>query len=264
MPLIHIPSSLGGFPFLPAAAAAFTCDAADFDGTNDWLNRGADFTGSADSSLGIFSGWVRIDGSDATYMGIVRHVSGQCNIERTSGDKFEVELWDPTNMVNVVRMRSTTSYTTSTTWLHFLASWSTNFTAGNKLTHLYINDVDDKNLLVDSVSGSDVDYTPTDWAVGARSAAGAGPFNGALAEIYFAPGQYLDFSVESNRRKFISATGKPVDLGADGSTPTGTAPILYCRMADGAAASTFGTNLGSGGGMTINGTLDIASTSPSD
>ena len=246
-------------------AAAFTCDAADFDGTNDWLNRGADFTGSANSSLGIFSGWVRIDGNDGTARGLVRDTGGFAEMEISNTDKFIIRMFSPDpGGVQIIIMATTTSYTTDAAWRHFLASWSVDFTVGNKLTHLYINDVSDKNLTTDSVLGYSVDYTRADWIVGARSAAGAGPFSGALAEVYFAPGQFLDFSTEANRRKFISATGKPVDLGADGSTPTGTAPIVYCRMADGAAASTFGTNLGSGGGMTINGTLDIASTSPSD
>ena len=35
-----------------------------------------------------------------------------------------------------------------------------------------------------------------------------------LAEVWIAPGQYIDLSIESNRRKFITAGSKPVELGA--------------------------------------------------
>jgi hypothetical protein len=45
--------------------------------------------------------------------------------------------------------------------------------------------------------------------------------------------------------------GAPVSLGADGSTPTGTAPIIFLS----GATSSWETNKGSGGGFTENGGL---------
>jgi hypothetical protein len=63
--------------------------------------------------------------------------------------------------------------------------------------------------------------------------------------------------------KFYNA-GKPVNLGADGSLPTGTAPAVFLRCAPSAAASTFANNLGTGGAFTITGALTDATTSPSD
>lgn len=56
------------------------------------------------------------------------------------------------------------------------------------------------------------------------------------------------------------ATGKPVDLGADGSTPTGTAPGVYLT----GGAATFATNLGTAGSFAVTGTLTNAASSPSD
>jgi len=55
---------------------------------------------------------------------------------------------------------------------------------------------------------------------------------------------------------------KPVDLGSDGSTPTGTAPIMYFSRRNG--ASTWGDNKGSGGTFTQSGTFLAGSDSPSD
>ena len=78
-------------------------------------------------------------------------------------------------------------------------------------------------------------------------------FNGALAEVYFAPGQYLYFSIASNRRKFISRTGKPVHLGTTGMLPTGTAPLVYHHLDDAEAVANFATNRGTGGNFTITG-----------
>jgi len=51
---------------------------------------------------------------------------------------------------------------------------------------------------------------------------------------------------------------RPADLGSNGSTPTGTQPLIYFN---GDAASA-GTNAGSGGNFTINGSPTDAETNP--
>ena len=56
---------------------------------------------------------------------------------------------------------------------------------------------------------------------------------------------YFDFSVEANRRKFFDALGYPVDLGSDGSNPSGDQPHVYLN-----AGFHNGTNLGAGGNFT--------------
>ena len=53
--------------------------------------------------------------------------------------------------------------------------------------------------------------------------------------------------MKENRRKFISAAGRPVNLGANGSGPTGNQPIIYCPTGDGT------NNLGYGGNFSANG-----------
>lgn len=67
--------------------------------------------------------------------------------------------------------------------------------------------------------------------------------------LYSAPGQYLDISNVTNLNKFIDTGGEAVDLGADGSTPTGVAPLMYFK----GAAATFHTNLGTGGAFSVAG-----------
>lgn len=51
-------------------------------------------------------------------------------------------------------------------------------------------------------------------------------FTGELAEVWFTDSK-IDLSSSTNRQKFYSATGYPVDLGSDGSTPTGSQPVVY-------------------------------------
>ena len=244
--------------------ALITVDSADFDGTNDWLTRGADLTGAADSKSGIVSMWLRIDGGDggSAHLLVNHTVLGGGSgflrffVQRVTTNIFRVTGANAAG-TTILRLDTVATYTAGATWLHLLISWD----LATSAEHLYVNDVLD--LSVVTSTNDSIDHTVADFAIGAQ-ADGTVKFDGCLAEVYFAPGQYLDFSVITNRRKFISSGGKPVYLGADGSTPTGTAPIVYQHLDDAEAAANFAVNAGSGGGFTVNGTLATGSTSPSD
>lgn len=239
--------------------APFPVNAVDFDGTNDYLLRGSALTGAVDSATGIFSVWLRFDGGDGSEQGIWRDNESRFTIVRQTTNTLRVQLRNSAGTSSLT-FDTVGTLTAGGTWKHILASWNTNFSAGNKVTHLYVSDVSDKTVISDASGTFNVDYTPsTNVAVGATTA-GVSKFNGCMAELYVAIGQFLDFSDSANRRKFISAIGKPVDLGADGSLPTGSAPIVYLNN----PAASFGTNKGTGGDFTITGSLDTASTSPSD
>lgn len=228
-----------------------SCDGAKFDGTNDYMTRGAGLTGAADSKTGIFSTWWKFDAA-----------SGQEVL--LAGARFSISR-DNTNWVyisganaagtNILQMTSAGSYGNG--WKHILASWDLSAATGR----IYISDALDFNLL--TATNDNIDYTVADWVIGAYTD-GTLKQNGCQAETYFAPGQYLDFSIEANRRKFISKAGKPVDLGADGSLPTGTAPLVYLHLAKSEAVANFATNRGTGGNFSITGILDTATTRPSD
>jgi hypothetical protein len=87
-------------------------------------------------------------------------------------------------------------------------------------------------------------------------------FDGDIAEVYIAVGQWLDLTVQANREKFVLG-GKPVNLGADGSLPTGVAPTIYLRK----PLSEFVINQGSGSSSSfsnIGTAISNATTSPSD
>ena len=237
-------------------------DSADFDGTNDYMTRGAGLDGAADSKTGIMSVWCRVDGGD----GAVRDILTAATTVAGGAIRFEIGI-DTANKFFVVGRNSaatailsltSSAHLAGATWFHVLMSWNL-ATAGAR--SVYVNDTDETSQV--TFTDDTIDYTWADWGIGAGPDASA-KFNGCMAEFYFAPGQYLDFSIVANRRKFISGSGKPVYLGADGSAPTGTAPIAYQRVADGAAVATFATNLGTGGDFAITGTLTAGSTNPSD
>lgn len=238
------------------------CDSADFDGTSDYMTRGAGLTGAANAKTGIFSAWIRLDGGDGAQIemlhGTVSLGGGDTRFHcfRGSGNKISIFGFNAAG-ISILNVATVASYTAGATWYHVLSSWD----LASAATHLFINDVSDESTV--TATDDTIDYTLGDWAIGAMPST-IQKFNGCLAEFYFAPGQYLDFSAIANRRKFISAGGNPVVLGADGSFPTGTAPLVYQHLADGEAVANFATNRATGGDFTITGTLTTGSTSPSD
>ena len=72
---------------------------------------------------------------------------------------------------------------------------------------------------------------------------------GSLAEVYFNIKESSYFN-PSGITSFRSG-GKPVSLGASGATPTGNSPDVYLKN----AAASFGTNSGTGGNLTVTGSL---------
>ena len=123
---------------------------------------------------------------------------------------------------------------------------------------IYIDDASDADTHT-IIEDDTIEYTVANASVGARIS-GSDKLNGCLSEMYFQDGEFLYFTIESNRRKFISSGGKPVDLQSDGSGPTGTQPIVYFS----GATVSWHTNDGNGGSMTETGELTDCGDSPSD
>ncbi len=213
----------------------------DFDGAADYLSRGAELTGAADGKVGLFSGWVRFDGGDGVAQRLLCTEDGFFYVNKKVDNALDILAYASGPSVRHLDITTSSTFTASASWVHFLISWN----LAIPIAHLYVDDVSDKieNILTDGV----IDYTRSDWHVGAHDAPNY-YLNGALAELYFSL-EYLDISVTANRRKFISAAGHPVPLGADGSLPTGTAPIIYMRE----RWNNCGINSGTGGDFVIHG-----------
>ena len=221
--------------------------------------RDAQLTGIANGFVGLISFWFRVDTDAASNnTSILNTVGGGFSCSIRTSDKFRVHI----NTVAYGDLDHDTSgtYTASSTWHHLISSWNTNASAGNKVCQIYVDDADVSVKVNDSNAASPVPYLddPSDWQVGRG-------WYGGISELYFNTIQYYDLDTEDNRRKFIDADGKPVDLASDGSNPTGSAPMLYMRVQDGGAVGDFATNQGGGGGMTKKtGTPALSSDSPSD
>jgi len=239
----------------------FVALAADFDGTNDWLRRNAGLTGATNDDQGILSIWFRVDGGDGASRTFLSSQGFQKQFHLLATGFYNMRLLSTTAQVILFEENSNAIPSAGANWHHILIAWDMSVPT----CQVYIDDVagaiDD--TCIDTVNL--VSNTDSDWFIGANSSSGNLKFDGCMSEFYFNHQDTLDLSVEANRRKFNngsggSAGGKPVDLGSDGSTPTGNAAIIYMN-GNGASA---GTNAGTGGNFSINGATADCSTSPSN
>lgn len=233
-------------------------DGVTFDGANDWLARGGDLTGSADGRQGTCSFWVKFNGGDAAEQRILGNFDANVKIFRDVGNHLHVYLANAAFSISYENRQGDAYTIVAGAWHHVLVSWDMNFAAGAKKCHIYIDDAQPGDSPSDTGAAFDIDYTSTNWVVGVNGDQNGQYLNADLAAFWFAEGVYYDLTNATNRRKFITADLKAADLGADGSTPTGSKPIVYLN----GPASGFQTNLGTGGNYTVSGALTDAATDP--
>jgi hypothetical protein len=211
------------------------------NGSNQYFNRGAAFTSIADSKTGIISFWVKWGAASDAQFNPILYGDSNNRIYKSSDDKLYVDF---VNGSAAVSLQGVSTWTSASGWTHVIMAWDSSDINKSKT---YVNGSSDANA--GTQANVNILYTGvTDWGVMAL-AGGALPVSCCISELYFAAGQWLDLTNSTNVQKFRTSGGKPVNLGTDGSTPTGSAPTLYMHVYD-------GTNAGSGGNLTLhNGAL---------
>lgn len=255
-----------------ATTGDISCDAADFD-TNDMLYR-ATLTGQTNSDSFILSFWFYLDALEATDADGA--IFMDANSDGTAeGNAILCDVRAADAALSIVAAATGTDLTlrkngiiATGAWHHVLAS--VDIGAGIRQVAYdgtLISSWDTNTAATGSFKWGSVGSVANHyWTVGGTkfSFGELGKMDGAMAEFYFAPGQSLDLTEATNIEKFRTSDGKPVDLGADGSIPTGTTPLIYLHLDDGEAANNFGINRAGTGNFTVSGSLATRATSPSD
>ena len=233
-----VTGSLGNVVFQPGGR---------FDGSNGFLARGAQYTGLSDGQKGTLAMKMRINAGLGSNMDFIRPNAGRFLIRLGTDNKLRIFGQNSTNISIDTRTTNTLS---ADTWYNVLLSWDVE---NDSNAQMYMNDTDDVAAPATFDSAQLIDYTDTDWGIGAGPT-GTNYVNGDIVFLWFTDSK-IDFSVEANRRLFFDATGNVADLGEDGSTPTGTAPIVFVGY--GRKGNDMAANLGSGGGHIINGDIGL-------
>jgi peptidoglycan hydrolase-like protein with peptidoglycan-binding domain len=257
-------------PASPPAPAPYVAKAVHFDGTNANLMRSTPLIGVPDSPTGVYSFWIKssfpVTYAPAGYQAVFMF------IDTTNGNIFfqdaapsdtrlglDFDLWNADNSLHI---EAEGESPTVGGWDNYVLSWDLSV-GGSHVVQIAQNG----SLVSSTIVHDDGGTLNANWSAATLQFPDIQdlPFSGGVgnpvdkADVYLAPGQFLDLSIPSNIEKFIK-NGKPVDLGPNCSGPIGTAPAV-CFSGD---ATTFGTNQGTGGAFTLTGTLTDADTSPSN
>ncbi len=237
-----------------AASSGLIYEGITWDGSNDYLSRGADLSGNANGKVGstvLFLNPTTVAAQQRIYRGSTEGL----NIIIDTIGRISVVAKN-TGGTDIMNLPSVNSAYTIGSRNCIMISWDlTNNTSANR--HMYVNDT---NVLdtVSTFTNDTIDYTNADHGIGAAHD-GSNKYNGDSGPIWISFDEFIDFSDSANRRKFCTSDGRAKNLGSDGSTPTGTSPIIFQALAKNGTLSTFKTNKGSGGGFTETGALTLAS-----
>ncbi len=236
-------------------AGGYVATAVEYDGTNDGLTT-TSFTGAA-GKQGVINLWFYYSGATwaTTSQRLIelRNTAGATRVDllAATNGRLTLTLKNTAN-TNILNYTTTASTFNAQTWYNLLISYN----LASSTFQWYKSDA---SVSTASATLSD-DTTEAQTRAGVGSGSGgASKWRGYLADVLYHP-TFLDLSDANNRRKFINASGKPVDLGADGSTPLGLQPTIYLS---GVVAS-WQTNKGTGGGFTEVGDITAAPSSPSN
>ncbi len=230
------------FAFWKAASGGtFTYHATGFSG-DDRLERDGALTGITATNTWTVSFWFKF--TDAAYDGSVMTVlffgdyttANPFVVDRTSGNLIRVACRDSSNGI-LVNLFTSATFTAGGGWHH--AFISNNGTTSN----LYIDGASDKNESSQSATSVPFTYTGTspaaDWSIGMFPDTNF-PAAMKISELWFSN----TYTAAPTNWRSGSA---PANLGSDGSTPTGTAPLIYLKD----PAALFATNSGTGGNFTV-------------
>jgi hypothetical protein len=231
---------------------AYTAPAVHFDGATSF--QSVDPITVTDSAQGFFSFWLKpaVDESGMAFL------HNDQFIVNSSGGGIHIELADEEYNSYLYLDSMGDPVITNAAWNHILIAWDTNFNPGSRRVALYVND---DQVMLDPGDDEGVAFTvgisfEQLFALSYISARTEGDVADAGMWVGSSIVEADSTILEVNRRKFIDASGKPVD-----PTNWPASPVL--KFSGNAAA--FATNQGSGGAFALTGgSLTDAGTSPSD
>lgn len=227
-----------------------TANAGAFGGTNEKLNRGADYTGNANSKQWSFAIWALYDAGGATNSKVLAFTDNRFYEILKNGSEIVVVQAEETGGSLILDVNSGANTLTQDTWECIMGSFDM---ADTGKRHLYFGDTD--VLSVSTYTDDTIDFTQPEHHLFGRSSIRQWSGDGSIFWMNF--GQYIDFSVESNRRIFYSSNGiVPAALASSTNGNVGGLgqPLVFLNSPFGS----YQNNLGSGGGLTEAGTITAA------
>ena len=217
-----------------------------YPGTNStptgitWAEGQIDASEIDDLQEFIFSAWIKFEdypsGNDKyRIFTVAENGASRVNIELNTDGSLTLRVRPSNSLTIVDNIDSANRFQKNNKWYHILLSFDASSTSTNIL--LFVNDepwhwgssngTESPSASVSQIwrYGSDTGYSFGSY-LNSSGVPGGDAFRGWISEA-FVSATYLDLSVRNNRRKFITDDLLPADLGTDGSTPLGEAPLFY-------------------------------------
>jgi SPP1 family predicted phage head-tail adaptor len=218
-----------------SATTVFAINSVHFDGTSDYLLRGAGLTGAVDSKRLVGSVWIRRTAGFGTIQRILYSTGTSLSVGFAANNTVSIVA---ENSAGSIILLANSLVAITDTNVHHIA-WA--FDLANSARRLIY--VDDAPSISVTHTNANIDFTVANYAIGARDT-GQEKYAGDMADLQVWFGKDLDISDTLTRRMFITADGKPVDPAVPAATALGV-PII--RLSGG--TDTWQTNDGSGGGF---------------
>jgi hypothetical protein len=221
----------------------FWARSASFDGvTTNYLTR-ADSAGATDNKL-VTLAFSFIKQTTGSYAFSVMNGIADKFFIRIDGSDINLQARNSagTRILDVNFAQATSS----DVWYTLLLSLDLS-NAANR--HCYING-SSVSFGSPTYTNDNIGYTSAN-EIRIGGANGQGAYSGDLSAVYFI-NSYIDFSQESNRNLFVDQLGYPKDLTPAIDAGDIPDPLIYMKFDD---TSALGTNSGTGGDFTVNGTV---------
>ena len=234
-------------PYVGARGSSeYWAESAKFNGTNQYLQRlasGSSALGASNGKVASFAVAYRGNGA----MSSNDYTFGTGTNANTFSSYFSLFWANSSGRMNVIAKNSagTNIYVNTSTNAYATDAWHVmlcSFDLGNSLSNFWIDGVN--NNVASTLLNDTVAFSQEQFVVAGLSTNTSYLSNQNIGFFWFNT-EYIDFSQEANRLKFFDAFNFPVDVGEDGSLPTGNQPLIYMNE-----GFHLGTNLGSGGNFT--------------
>jgi len=226
--------AMGKQRYVPEAASFVSAD-------SDSLTRGGNLTGIADTKRVTGSFWVKRTSLSGGAVKEIYSATSRFRITFDTGDNLRIT---GRNAADTSILSHSSAAITDSDWHHVIFSIDMENQADS---HVYVDDVDVTNFF--TFTDDFIDISASWHTIGANG--GSNLLDAHIADFWLETDTYLDLSDTQNRRKFIDASGNPVDLGTNGEGPLGAAPDVFLS----GNIEDWHTNKGTGGGFTENGAL---------
>lgn len=217
-------------------------------GAETVLSSSTQLTNVSNSTKGTVSFWMKRTATASGYQIPIRLDSTIGGLHRcilvqsfSNGSSMSLYVRKADNTDYSVA-RYVTYNTTDLNWKHFMWSWDV---TSSPVVHSY---VDGTSTGTTQTLGTD---SGAEWSEINDSRINVNGSGWDIMDVYVT-NEYIDLSQSANRAKFITGVnGCPVNLGDDGSLPTGNVPVVY--FSGTADVWNSGLNRGTAPGFSITG-----------